>query len=179
VFYRDGLPGAPGSAVARRGRTRTTSSRYPGVAARSSGSASASRNRMRAAQADDSAITVSVPLSRVHRFTLLARSGPNAFITATCHTDSPGAERARWRRAGRRAEIKSPAVLGLEPGRTVCLFRTGLLGIVSRLLGLMVLPVKSLEGRMTSRLPARYKSLNHKEQDRKGPNCSHGLELAR
>jgi hypothetical protein len=162
-----------------RGRTRTISSRYPGVAAFRSGSASASLKRIRAAQAEDSATTVSLPLSREHRFTLLARSGPNAFITATCHTDSSGAERARWRRAGRRAEIKSPAVAGLEPGRTVCLFREGLLGIVSRLLGLMVLPVKRLEGAMTSRLPARCKSLNHKEQGRKEPNCSSGLELAR
>jgi hypothetical protein len=171
VFYRDDLRAAPRSAVVCRGRTRTISSRYPGVTARSSGSASASRKRMRAAQAEDSAMTVILPLSRAHRFTLLARSGPNAFITATCHTDSSGAERARWARAGRRAEIKSPAVLGLEPGRTVCLFRGGLLGIVSRLLGLMVL--------RCSRLPARYKSLNNKEQDRKGPHCPQGLELAR
>jgi hypothetical protein len=171
VFYRDDFAGAPRSAGPRRGRTRTISSRYPGVTARSSGSASASLKRMRAAQADDSAITVSFPLSRLHRFTLLARSVPNAFITATCHTDSSGAERARWARAGRRAEIKSPAVLGLDPGRTVCLFRSGLLGIVSRLLGLMVL--------RCSRLPARYKSLNHKEQDREDPNCPQGLELAR
>jgi hypothetical protein len=116
-------------------------------------------------------MTVMLPLSSVHRFTLLARSGPNAFITATCHTDASGAERARWARAGRRAEIKSPAVLGLAPGRTVCLFRGGLLGIVSRLLGLMVL--------RCSRLPARYKSLNHKEQDRPDPNCPQGVELAR
>jgi hypothetical protein len=127
--------------------------------------------RIRAAQAEDSAITVMLPPSRVHPFTLFARSGPNASITATCHTDVPGAERARWARAGRRAEIKSPAVVGLEPGRTVCLFRGGLLGIVSRLLGLMVL--------RCSRLPARYKSLNHKEQDREDPNCPQGLELAR
>jgi hypothetical protein len=162
-----------------RGRTRTISSRYPGVTARNSGSTSASLKRIRAAQAEDSVITVSVPLSRAHRFTLLASEGPNAFITATCHSDSPGAERARWRRAGRRAEIKSPAVLGLEPGRTVCLFRRGLLGIVSRLLGLVVLPIMDSPGEQTSRLPARCKSLNHKEQDRKGPNCSHGLELAR
>ncbi len=171
VFYGDGLPGAPAVAVPPRGRTRTISSRYPGVAARSAGSASASLKRMRAAQAEDSAITVSLPLSRLHRFTLLASSGPNAFITATCHTDSSDAERARWARAGRRAEIKSPAVLGLDPGRTVCLFRSGLLGIVSRLLGLLVL--------RCPRLPARYKSLNHKEQDRKDPHCPQGLELAR
>ena len=171
VVYRDDLRGAPRLAPACRGRTRTISSRYPGVTARSSDSASASWNRMRAAQAEDSAMTVILPLSRVHRFTLMARSGPSAFITATCHTDSSGAERARWRRAGRRAEIKSPAVLGLEPGRTVCLFRGGLLGIVSRLLGLLVL--------RCFRLPARYKSLNHKEQDREDPNCSQGLELAR
>ena len=39
------------------------------------GSASASANRMRAAQAEDSAITVILPLSRVQRFTLFARSG--------------------------------------------------------------------------------------------------------
>jgi hypothetical protein len=161
VFYRE----------APRGRTRTTSSRNPGVTARSSGSISARTNRMRAAQAEESAITVILPLSRVLRFTLLASAGPSAFITATCHTDSSGAERARWARAGRRAEIKSPAVLGFEPGRTVCLFRRGLLGIVSRLLGLMVL--------RCSRLPARYKSLKHKEQGRKDPNCSQGLELAR
>jgi hypothetical protein len=171
VPYRDGLPGAPMPAVADRGRTRTTTSRYPGVAALSAGSASASWNRMRAAQAEESAMTVILPLSRAHRFTLFASSGPSAFITATCHTDVSGAERARWTRAGRRAEIKSPAVVGLEPGRTVCLFRGGLLGIVSRLLGLMVL--------RCSRLPARYKSLNHKEQDRKDPICPQGLELAR
>jgi len=179
VFYRGDLPGAPRSAVARRGRTRTMSSRYPGVTARSSGSTSASLKRMRAAQAEESAITVIRPLSRAHRFTLLARSGPNAFITATCHSDASGAERARWARAGRRADIKSPAVLGLDPGRTVCLFRGGLLGIVSRLLGLMVLPIKHSLWERTFRVPARCKSLNHKAQDLKGPNCSRGLELTR
>ena len=179
MFYRGGLPEVAEGAGPCFGRTRTISSRNPGVTARSSGSTSASLKRIRAAQAEDSATTVSLPLSRLHRFTLLARSGPNAFITATCHSDSPGTERARWRRAGRRAEIKSPAVEGLEPGRTVCLFREGLLGIVSRLLGLMVLPVKRLEGAMTSRLPARCKSLNLKEQGRRDPNCSLGLELAR
>ena len=171
VFYRDDFRGVPRLAAACRGRTRTISSRYPGVTARSSGSASASLKRIRAAQAEDSTMTVILPLSRVHRFTLLANSVPNSFITATCHTDESGVERARWTRAGRRAEIKSPAVLGLDPGRTVCLFRGGLLGIVSRLLGLMVL--------RCSRLPARYKSLNHKEQGRKDPNCSQGLELPR
>lgn len=177
--YREDRPGVPTEAGPGRGRTRTISSRYPGVTAFRSASASASLKRIRAAQAEDSATTVSLPLSRLQRLTLLARSGPNAFITATCHTDVSGAERARWSRAGRRAEIKSPAVAGLEPGRTVCLFREGLLGIVSRLLGLMVLPVKRLEGAMTSRLPAWCKSLNHKEEGRKDPDCSFGLELAR
>jgi hypothetical protein len=164
---------------ADRGRTRTTSSRKPGASSRSCGSISARTKRMRAAQAEDSATTVILPLSRVHRFTLLANSVPNSFITATCHTDESGAERARWTRAGRRAEIKSPAVLGLEPGRTVCLFRSGLLGIVSRLLGLVVLLIMDSLGERTSRLPARCKPLKHKEQDHKGPHCSHGLELAR
>ena len=162
-----------------RGRTRTTSSRNPGVMARSCGSISARTKRMRAAQAEDSATTVILPLSRLHRFTLLASSFPRAFITVNCHSDVSGRERARWARAGRRAEIKSPAVLGLDPGRTVCLFRGGLLGIVSRQLGLTVSPVKSLEGAMTYRLPAECKSLKHKAQDRKGPDSSPVLELAR
>jgi len=169
VFYREPC----------RGRTRTTSSRNPGVRARSCGSISARTKRMRAAQTEDSATTVIFPLSSVQRFTLLANSVPNSFITATCHTDSSGRERARWARAGRRAEIKSPAVLGLDPGRTVCLFRSGLLGIVSRLLGLMVLPIMASPGERTFRLPARWKSLNHKEQGRKDPNCSPLLEQAR
>ena len=77
----------PLAAGLRRGRTRTSSSRNPGVTARSAGSTSASAKRIRAAQAEDSATTVILPLSRVHRFTLLASSGPNAFITATCHSD--------------------------------------------------------------------------------------------
>jgi len=161
------------------GRTRTTSSRNPGVTARSSGSISASAKRIRAAQAEDSAITVILPLSRVHRFTLFPRSLPNAFITVNCHSDASGRERARWARAGRRAEIKSPAVTGLDPGRTVCLFRTGLLGIVSRLLGLMVLPIMPPSGERTLRLPARCKSLKHKEQGREVPTGYRVLELAR
>ena len=124
-------------------------------------------------------MTVSVPLSRLQPFTLLASSLPNAFITATCHSDSAGSERARWTRAGRRADIKSPIVFGAEPGRIVCLFREGLLGIVSRLLGLTVLPDKTLLKGVDMRSPARCKSLKHKEQDRKGPVCRRFLELAR
>jgi hypothetical protein len=155
----------------RLGRTRTTSSRNPGVRVRSWGSASAKVNRMRAAQAEDSATTVILPLSRLQRFTLFASSGPSAFITATCHSDVSGLERARWARADRRAEIKSPAVRGLPPGRTVCLFRVGLLGIVSRLLG--------LNSERKNRMPARCKSLKYKEQDRRDPICPRVPELAR
>src|SRR5687768_17932301 len=91
--------------------------------------ASANAKRMRAAHAADSATTVSVPRSRLQRFTLFASSGPSAFITATCHSDASGALRARWAKAGNRAEIKSRAVVGL-PGRMLCLSRWGLLGIV-------------------------------------------------
>jgi hypothetical protein len=126
--------------VARRGLTRIRSSRKPGVTA-AMAAVSASANRMRAAQADDSATTVSVPFSSVQRFTLFARSGPSSVITATCHADVSGVERARCAKAGSRAEIKSRAVVGL-PGRMPCLSLWGLLGIVSRLLGLTVLPVR-------------------------------------
>ena len=37
-------------------------------------------------------MTVILPLSKVHRFTLLANSVPNTVITATCHTDTSGRE---------------------------------------------------------------------------------------
>lgn len=151
-------------AAARRGRTRTSRPLKPGVAL-AMGSSSASANRMRAAQAEDSAITVIVPPSRLQRFTLLARSGPNASITATCHSDASGAERARWARAGRRADIKSRAVTGL-PGRLPCLSRWGLLGIVSRPLGLTVLPVKTFDRERTTRMPALCKSLKYLEPGR-------------
>ena len=60
-------------------------------------------------------MTVILPLFKVMPFTLLAKSGPNAFITVTCHSDVSGVERARWARAGRRAEIKSRTVAGYEP----------------------------------------------------------------
>jgi hypothetical protein len=85
---------------------------------------------------------VIVPRWRLQRFTLFSKSGPSASITATCHSDSSGAERARWAKAGRRAEIKSRAVRGL-PGRGPCLSRGGLLGIVSSPLGLTVLSVET------------------------------------
>jgi hypothetical protein len=171
------------AALAARGLTRTTSSRNPGDRAAkrpwSSGSASASAKRMRAAQAEDSATTVIRPFSKLQRFTLFASSFPSTFITVTCHSDASGAERARWRRAGRRAEIKSPAVLGLVPERVVCLFREGLLGIVSRLLGLTVMPVKNSHRERTTRMPASLKSLKHIEEGRKGPLCPMVPELAR
>jgi len=166
-------------AAARRGRTRMVSSRNPGVISRSFGSISASAKRMRAAQAEDSAMTVILPLSSVHRFTLFASAGPSAFITATCHSDDSGAKRARSARAGRRAKIRSPAVVGFEPGRTVCLFRKGLLGIVSRLLGLTVLPVQNSHRERTSRMPASCKSLKYKEQGHRDPLCPVVAELAR
>ena len=143
------------------------------------GSASASAKRIRAAQAEDSAITVIVPLSRLQRFTLFPSSNPNASITATCHSDASGVERARWARAGRRVDIKSPAVRGLEPGRTVCLFRIGLLGIVSRLLGLTVLPVQNSHRERTTRMPATCKSLKRKEQNRRDSLCPVVPEFAR
>ena len=89
--YRDDFRGCPGRGAGCRGRTRTISSRYPGVTAAQLGlRLRPALKRIRAAQAEDSAITVILPLSRVHRFTLLASSGPNAFITATCHTDVLG-----------------------------------------------------------------------------------------
>ena len=147
----------------RFGLTRTTASRKPGVASRSAGSASASANRMRLAQAEESALTVILPLFSVMPFTLLASSGPSAFITVTCHSDASGVERARWARVGRRDEIKSRTARGAGPGRTNCLSRMGLLGIVPRLLGLMVLPVKRLEGAMTTWVPARCKPLMNKD----------------
>jgi len=148
----------------RRGRTRMSMVLKAGVTAAIE-AVSASANRMRAAQAEDSATTVIVPLSRLHRFTLLARSGPNASITATCHSDASGAERARWAKAGSRAEIKSRAVSGL-PGRLPCLSRWGLLGIVSRSLGLTVLPVKTFDREWTTRMPALCKSLKYLELGR-------------
>ena len=163
----------------RRGRTRTVSSRYPGVIERRDGSISASKNRMRLAQAEDSAFTVILPLFNVMPFTLSARSGPNAFITATCHSDVSGVDPARWARAGRRADIKSRTERGLAPGRTACLFRRGLLGIVSRLLGLLVLPVKNSHRERTTRMPASCKSLKHKEQDLRGPLGAFLPEFAR
>ena len=124
------------------GRTRTVSSRNPGTRRLRLGSNSASTKRMRAAQAEESATTVILPLSREQRFTLFANSGPNAVITATCHADVSSAAGAFSTSAGRRAEIKSPTDLGGDPWRTVCLSRRGLLGIVSRLLGLEVLQSK-------------------------------------
>jgi hypothetical protein len=181
-----GRPQAEGQDLgetAPRGRTLTTSSRKPGDTsasrAYSCGSASASAKRMRAAHAEESATTVIRPLSRLTRFTLLMSSFPSAFITVTCHSDVSGAERARWRRAGRRVEIKSPAVLGLDPERVVCLFREGLLGIVSRLLGLTVLPVKNSHRERTTRMPASLKSLKHMEEVRSGPLCPMVPEFAR
>ena len=120
----------------REGRTRTASSRNPGTSLAIRSSPSASANRMRAAQAADSAVTVTFPLSRVQRFTLTANSGPKTAITATCHSDVSALAEARWARVGRRAEIKSPTVFGVDPGRTVRLSRRGLLGIVLRLLAL-------------------------------------------
>ena len=117
------------------GRTRTLSSRYPGTRSRSAGSMSARAKRILAAQAEDSAITVILPLSRLHRFTLLDSSAPKAPITATCHSDDLSVLGALSTSVGRRAEIKSLMVRGAEPGRTVCLSRWGLFGIVSRLRG--------------------------------------------
>ena len=146
----------------RFGRTRITSSRKSGVTARSCGSMSASANRMRLAQAEDSASTVILPLFKVIPFTLFANSGPRAFVTVTCHSDASGVERARWARAGRRAEIKSRTVRGAGPGRTGCLSRGGLLGIVSRLLGLVVLPLKDIRG-SDNVVPARCKPLMNKD----------------
>jgi hypothetical protein len=171
--------GVAGSPAVRRGRTRTTRALYPGVSRFNCGSISARAKRIRAAQAEDSATTVIVPLSRLHRFTLFASSGPSASITATCHSDVSGTEKARCISAGRRAEIRSPAVLGRVPGRWVCLFREGLLGIVSRLLGLDEYLVKRLEGAMTTRLPARSKSLMCKEQGREDPRFRPGPESSR
>src|SRR5919109_3149394 len=100
---------------------------------------------MRAAHAADSATSVMVPRSRLHRFTLFASSGPRAVITAPCHSDVSAALRARCAKAGSRAVIRSRAVVGL-PGRTVCLSRGGLLGIVLRPLSLAKLPKRSFEG---------------------------------
>jgi hypothetical protein len=102
-------------------------------------------------------MTVILPLFKVMPFTLLAKSGPSAFITVTCHSDASAVERARWARAGRRAEIKSRTERGAAPGRTGCLSRWGLLGIVSRLLGLRVRTG-------TTRMPAMCKSLKNKDR---------------
>src|SRR5512134_1236858 len=147
-----------------RGRTRTCRPLNWGVTA-AMAVVSASAKRMRAAQAEESATTVIVPRSRLHRFTLLANSGPSAVITATCHADSCGTERARCAKAGSRVEIKSRAVVGL-PGRVPCLSRWGLLGIVSRLLALRILPMNHSPGHRerTTRMPAVSKSLTQKEQ---------------
>lgn len=162
-----------------RGLTRTASGRKSGTSFRSCGSASARAKRILAAQLEDSVTTVILPPSSEHVLTLFPSSGPSAFITATCHSDDSGVERARSTSLGRRVEIKSPAVTGLPPGRTVCLFRVGLLGIVSRQLGLRVLPVKRLEGAMTSRLPAQCKPLKHQEQGLEDLSSRHPPELAR
>ena len=155
---RSEAAGRPRTAPQRRwvgrdlGLTRTTSSRNPGTFPARPASRSASANRMRAAQAEDSATTVILPLSRLHRFTLLASSGPRAFITATCHSDVSSAPGARSTSAGRRIEIKSPTERGAGPGRTVCLSRWGLLGIVSR---------PQARYRLTGRMPAVRKSLKY------------------
>ena len=162
----------------RVGRTRTASSRNPGTSSRRVGSISASAKRMRAAQAEDSAMTVILPLSSEQRFTLFASSGPSAFSTATCHSDVPAASSALSTSVGRRAEIKSATVLGAPPIRTVCLSRRGLLGIVSRLLARVVSLDRFLKER-TTRMPAMCNSLKHKEQDLQGPVCHVPPELAR
>ena len=141
------------------GRTRTVSSRNPGTSLPRAGSISASAKRIRAAQAEDSATTVSFPLSREQRFTLFASSGPKASITATCHSDASAVAGAPLTRIGRRAEIKSPTDLGGNPWRTLCLSRRGVFGIVSRLLGLECIAVKRLDGAMTTGFPAGCKSL--------------------
>src|SRR4029079_13843264 len=94
---------------------------------------------MRAAQAEDSATTVMRPRSKVQRFTLTASSGPRAFITATCHSDDSEALGAPSTSFGGLPKMNSPIAVGGASGRIVCLFRRGVLGIVSRLLGLSVL----------------------------------------
>ncbi len=90
VFYRLTCGQHLGRRAASGPHTHDQLAISRGHGARARGSTSASAKRMRAAQAEDSAMTVILPLSRVHRFTLLASSGPNAFITATCHTDCFG-----------------------------------------------------------------------------------------
>ena len=140
------------------GRTRTVSSRNPGTRRPRLGSISASAKRIRAAQAEDSATTVSLPLSREQRFTLFASSGPNACITATCHSDASSVAGAPSTSIGRRAEIKSPTDLGGNPWRTLCLSRRGVFGIVSRLLGLTV-SLEHCSRERTTRMPAMCKAL--------------------
>jgi hypothetical protein len=128
------------------GRTRTTNSRNPGTVSRKDGSRSASAKRIRAAQAEDSATTVILPAAQLQRFTLTASSAPNALITATCHSDVSEVLGAPSTSVGRRADIKSPTVLGENPWRALCLSRRGVLGIVSRLLALRICFARMLKG---------------------------------
>ena len=98
------------------------------------------------------------------------RSGPNAFITATCHTDVSGVERARWARAGRRAEIKSRAVRGL-PRADRLLVSGGSFGHSFAPAGPYGFAGQSPSRERTTRMPARCKPLKHKEQDPRDPLC--------
>ena len=169
----------PLGTAARRGRTRTVSSRKPGVIRRSSASISASANRMRAAQAEDSAMTVILPLSRVHRFTLFASPGPSALITATCHSDDSGAKRARSARAGRRAENQGSGRRGFRARADGLLVSGGSFGHSFAPAGPTVLPVQNSHRERTLRMPARCKSLKYKEQGRSDPLCPVVAEPAR